>query len=203
MKREEKTEITRRRILDAAVEEFGRNGYAAGSVNNICKTGINKGLVYHNFKNKDELYLKCVEKSCEDLIRYVVFQGADTGFVEYMNARMCFFKEHEQKANIFLEARTNPPYLLSDQIRGIFSDFDELNRSIFERELSKHKLREGVSKEDAINYFFEIQKIYNLDFTKESEGKMSPDSQLELHERKIRKVFDFMLYGIAKGEEKL
>ena len=60
MKKEEKTEITKCKILAAAIQEFGANGYAAGSVNNICKTGINKGLIYHNYKDKDELYLVCV-----------------------------------------------------------------------------------------------------------------------------------------------
>ena len=55
MKKEEKTEITKCKILAAAIQEFGANGYVAGSVNNICKTGINKGLIYHNYKDKDEL----------------------------------------------------------------------------------------------------------------------------------------------------
>ena len=62
MKKEEKTELTKSKIFAAAIQEFGTNGYATGSVNNICKTGINKGLVYHNFKDKDELYLECVKR---------------------------------------------------------------------------------------------------------------------------------------------
>lgn len=65
MKRAEKTELTVSRILEAALEEFGANGYAGGTVNNICKRGINKGLIYHNFKDKDELYLVCLDISCK------------------------------------------------------------------------------------------------------------------------------------------
>lgn len=45
MKKEEKTELTKAKIFEAAMKEFGRKGYAAGSINNICKTGINKGLI--------------------------------------------------------------------------------------------------------------------------------------------------------------
>ena len=44
MKKSEKTEITVARMLASAMEEFGKRGYAGGSVNNICKAGINKGL---------------------------------------------------------------------------------------------------------------------------------------------------------------
>lgn len=199
MKKEEKTERTKSKIFDAAMKEFGTNGYAAGSLNNICKTGINKGLIYHNFKNKDELYLECVAKSCEALIRYVIEHKAEDGFVAYMSARTKFFEEHELEAYIFLEARTNPPYQLKSRIQEIYSDFDQLNMRIFEKELSHHELRGGVSKEDALNYFFEIQKLYNLNFVNGVQGKVSPHDQLELHEMNIYKMFDLMLYGIAKG----
>lgn len=65
MKRSEKTELTISKIMEAAMTEFGTNGYVGGSVNNICKSGINKGLIYHNFKDKDELYLKCLKKAAE------------------------------------------------------------------------------------------------------------------------------------------
>lgn len=199
MKKEEKTELTKAKIFAAAMTEFGTKGYAEGSINNICKAGINKGLIYHNFKDKDELYLECVKKSCADLMRYVVENKVNEGFVEYMSVRMKFFKEHEPEAYIFFEARTNPPYQLMDSIREIFAEFDQLNKELFERELSHYELRTEVSKEDALNYFLEIQKIYNLNFVKELNRKMSPQEQWTLHEKNIHKILDFMLYGIAKG----
>ena len=66
MKKQEKTQKTKERILAAALEEFGSKSYDAASINSICETGqIPKGLLYHNFKGKDELYLLCV-KACYD-----------------------------------------------------------------------------------------------------------------------------------------
>ena len=45
-RQEEKTELTRERVLQAAMQEFGANGYAATKVNTIsCKYGIPKGLL--------------------------------------------------------------------------------------------------------------------------------------------------------------
>ena len=57
MRKETKTERTKERILAAAMDEFGSKGYAASSLNNICNAGISKGLLYHNFKSKDDLFL--------------------------------------------------------------------------------------------------------------------------------------------------
>lgn len=199
MKKEEKTEITRNKIFQAAMKEFGSNGYAAGSINNICKTGINKGLIYHNFKDKEELYLACVKKSCEELITCVLDEKADEDFVKYMSVRRKFFEEHEEEACIFLEARTHPPDQLQKKIGQIFTEMDELNTKIFKKELSGVRLREGVSEEEALIYFEEIQKMYNLSFMKKLKGNMSPQEQLALHEMNIHKIFDLMLYGIAKG----
>ena len=36
MKREEKNALSRQRILDAAMEEFSRNGYDGASLNTVC-----------------------------------------------------------------------------------------------------------------------------------------------------------------------
>lgn len=199
MKKEEKTELTKAKIFAAAMKEFGTKGYVAGSINEICKTGINKGLIYHNFKDKDELYLECVKKCCEDFIAYVIAHKGEAGFVEYMSARMGFFKEQEHKAYLFLEARTNPPRSLIKEIQKIYTKFDELNLSICKKELEKHELREEITEEEALDYFSEIQKIFNLNFSSQLTGEMSPQEQIDLHEKKIQKWFNIMLYGIAKG----
>lgn len=63
MKKQEKTQKTKERILAAALQEFGTKSYDTASINSICEIGkIPKGLIYHNFEGKDELYLLCVKK---------------------------------------------------------------------------------------------------------------------------------------------
>jgi TetR/AcrR family transcriptional regulator len=57
MKKEMKTELTKEKILSAAMKEFGAKGYEGASLNHICETGIAKGLLYHNYENKDALFL--------------------------------------------------------------------------------------------------------------------------------------------------
>ena len=72
MKREEKNQQTRRRIMDSALAEFSRQGYGASSVNTICSAqDISKGIIYHYFKTKDDLYLACVEECFQLLTQYL------------------------------------------------------------------------------------------------------------------------------------
>ena len=53
MKREEKNNMTRQRIIDAALDEFGEKNYAEASLNTICTVGnISKGIIYQYYKDK-------------------------------------------------------------------------------------------------------------------------------------------------------
>ena len=79
MKKEEKTELTRKRILAAAMKEFGENGYQGASLNRICDIGIPKGLLYHNFENRDALYLACLEQSFATFTGFLREDGLGLG----------------------------------------------------------------------------------------------------------------------------
>lgn len=202
MKQEEKTAITRAKIIHAAMMEFGKKGYMAGSVNHICKTGINKGLIYYNFSDKDTLYLECVKISCDRLMAYIRERNAENSFADYMKARMAFFREYEEEAHIFMEARINPAGTLTERIQEIFIAFDALNNEICQKELSKHSLRKGITEADALSYFSMIQTFYNRSFMQSLADPMTMDEQIILHEVTIHKLIDLMLYGIAERTEK-
>lgn len=58
--------------MDSALAEFAVQGYGASSVNTICAAqGISKGIIYHYFKTKDDLYLACVEECFQLLTEHL------------------------------------------------------------------------------------------------------------------------------------
>ncbi|MCI6430377.1 MAG: TetR/AcrR family transcriptional regulator [Oliverpabstia sp.] len=201
MRQEEKTELTKAKILGAAMEEFGINGYANGSINNICKKGINKGLIYHNYKDKDELYMICVKKSCERMIDFMDQENAESSMDQYMNARMRFFKENTSEAHIFFEALLDPPQHLKVQIREAMKDFEALNVRMYEKTISGLTLRENVSKEDALRYFSLFQEMFNVYFCSSAFQTMDFEEKIQIHESTIPRILNFMLYGIAERRD--
>lgn len=76
--------------MSTAIAEFGAAGYAGGTVNRICKSGISKGLIYHNFPDKDALYLACLQHCCAAFVAHIRRMGGTSGFQTYMQARMDF-----------------------------------------------------------------------------------------------------------------
>lgn len=201
MKKHQKTELTVSRILEAAMSEFGKNGYAGGTINNICKAGINKGLLYHNFSGKDELYLTCLRLSCEKLMEYLREHSGTETPEKYLSARMDFFNEHPEEAHIFFEALLDPPAQLSEETATALSGFNELNEEMYVRTLDGVILRDGISREDALSYFHLMQLMLNGYFSSPAFQYTEPQKKVELHETAVSKLLNCMLYGIAKEKE--
>ena len=56
MKQEEKSLLTKNKILIAASEVFARKGYDAETMQDIAeKCGLSKGAIYHHFKSKEKI----------------------------------------------------------------------------------------------------------------------------------------------------
>lgn len=62
MARQVRSEATRRKLLDAAIDVFGEAGYvAAGRTAIIERAGVTKGALYHHFESMDALVTAIIE----------------------------------------------------------------------------------------------------------------------------------------------
>ena len=200
MKKEEKTQLTVSKILDAATAEFGGKGYRNGTINTVCRAGINKGLVYHNFKNKDDLYLACLQRSCGKLVVFIRENACTESFPKYMRARADFLRNYPDEAHLVFEALLDPPEHLLPEIREMLQELEKINETVYKNTLSAVTLRDGVTTEDALKYFQQMQRLFNSCFNSDNYRTMTFDEKIKGHEERIPKLLDFMLYGIAKGD---
>jgi len=68
VKKRSKNEAKRQQILDAAINLFMEQGYAATSMELIAKNAdVSKQTVYSHFGNKDDLFSASIEQKCESL----------------------------------------------------------------------------------------------------------------------------------------
>lgn len=206
MKKEEKTEHTRERIIRAAIQEFGTRGYAGMTLNALCNTyGISKGLLYHNFDGKDSLYLCCMEKCFQDVTSYLMQKETEIrgDLKRYMALRFQYFAANPLYARIFFEAVLQPPSELRKEIRKMKSGLEQVNCRIYDKAISGIKLREGITKSDAMEYYGLMQEMFNGYFSSPAYAGKELSSVITEHEEKLMKLLDFMIYGIAeRGDEK-
>jgi AcrR family transcriptional regulator len=63
MQREEKSERSRRVVLDASLDLFARHGYRATSVRDIAEAaGVSTGNVYHHFPDKEAIFMTLLDE---------------------------------------------------------------------------------------------------------------------------------------------
>lgn len=207
MKREEKSALSRQRIIEAAFQEFSKKGYTAASLNTVCaEHGISKGIIYHYFKDKDELYLVCVRECFGALTVYMkeimenLAGASEQKLQKYFEARFRFFAEHPLYLGIFADAVFHPPAAIAAEIAVCRQGFDELNVSILTEFLNSHRVREGFSVPELVDDFRNYMDFFNMRFKEVFRGEVSTEIILREHEERCHRQLEILLHGVL-GED--
>lgn len=204
MKKEEKTKRTYERIMAAAIIEFGSKSYDNASLTTLCNENqISKGLIYHNFKNKDELYLKCVELCFEKMTDYFKSreykaENVQESMHNLFQIRQEFFKENPYYCNIFFNTVLQPPEHLRNEIQKLRRKYDEFYLQCFKELLQQIQLRDEITVDAAMEYFMFFLETFNGIFRNRSDEQEDMYALMEDHEINLSKILDIMLYGVAK-----
>ncbi|HEY8891687.1 MAG TPA: TetR/AcrR family transcriptional regulator [Clostridium sp.] len=183
-----------KKILEATIREFADKGFDKASTNEIVKeAGISKGILFHYFKNKKNLFLfvfdYCAELCLDEFLKKVNFKETD------------FFAKLRQIASLKLELSHKYPEIfkffevaMGEESTALKGEIEERKKKISESSYSKvlnnidmSKFRHGVDAGRAINIV-----MWTLDGFGTSElqkAKLSTSKQLNyektLHEMDI------------------
>lgn len=107
------------RIVNAAIKEFAQKGYDVASTNQIVKeAGISKGLLFHYFQNKKQLYFflfdYCYEIIVEEFYKKIDLTETD------------FFKRIREAVMIKMELLTNYPDIFKFMEEAFLEDSTEI-----------------------------------------------------------------------------
>ena len=152
----------RDRILNAAIEEFASFPYEKASTNHIVlNAGISKGLLFHYFGSKQELY--------EQLVGFVIEKMYRTIMDRIDWEQTDLFERLKQIALIKMEVQKSYPHLfdfllkvISNQhlakaaemiefYKGYGLDFEQVSQDIYTRNVDFGKFRDPATTREAIN----------------------------------------------------
>lgn len=152
----------RDRILNAAIEEFASFPYEKASTNHIVlNAGISKGLLFHYFGSKQELYEQLVGFVIEKMYRAIMDR------IDWEQTDL--FERLKQIALIKMEVQKSYPHLfdfllkvISNQhlakaaemiefYKGYGLDFAQVSQDIYTRNVDFGKFRDPATTREAIN----------------------------------------------------
>ena len=202
MKKELKTKLTQERIIEAALIEFSQKGYKAFGINELCKNHkISKGILYHNFSGKTEIYLACVRESFQKAVSIIRGESGDIpSLADYMERRHRFSKDFPHHSHVFFEAWLTAPAEIAEDVEKEKVIFEDLNRQVSEKLLTESTLKDHISQEQALDYLSFIQQLFRSYYLAAS-GSKEPTSLASQYEKDLQKVLHLMIYGIFKDGE--
>jgi TetR/AcrR family transcriptional regulator, fatty acid metabolism regulator protein len=107
---------TRERILQAATEVFARRGFHGARVADIAElAGIAYGLVYHHFRNKDEILAAIFSERWSLYVRYVD---------EIANVQQSFREQIGHLVHFWVETWQREPHLMTVMINEISRSYE-------------------------------------------------------------------------------
>ncbi|MFR7949639.1 MAG: TetR/AcrR family transcriptional regulator [Acutalibacteraceae bacterium] len=140
MKQEQRRYVSQELILAEAIKEFGKYGYGDASVNRICEAGqISKGRLFHYYKDKDELFLTCVQACYDHLQQVQEFfraepeEALEQTFHRYFRLRQQHFQNHPYEALMMRVAALSSPAHLKERTDQMMDHFvDATSRVLYQ-----------------------------------------------------------------------
>lgn len=201
MKQEERTRLTQRKIINAAMHEFSEKSFAEASINTICgQDGISKGIVYHHFKDKDNLYLACARECFGAFESYLkdnlILNEQDPGsrLVQYFSIRQRFFELNPYYRGFFNQIMTVTPNHLRDEINELRVSLRQYNVIVLAEILGESTLRKDITFDEASEILLFLQGALVSSNSMREAASIGPNATESLALRWV----DILLHGILE-----
>ena len=201
-----KSKVSRQKIVDAALKEFGQHGYDGASTNQIClSAGISKGLLYHYFKSKENLFLSVCDRCLQDMEQAMDFDGLRDQTVnsqillDFYRKQADFFTTHPDHYHVLTQIISSGSEALEnfiDEKRRIYQERTSVAMRLF---LSRSPVRPEIDKELALELILgitdNIQARYlDLIFRQHVPIELA----LETMEKGLKTAINIILHGILQ-----
>lgn len=139
------------KIIDAALNTFGTNGYKKASVNDIAAAaGISKAMIFHYFGTKKELYLYLIHY-CGDLIIEEVNKNFDSSITDFFDRimfasdiKLAVLQKHPSALSFLTSAYFEQDGEVKGDIRAFIEQSEGFRNKIAFDGMDTSRFKEGV-----------------------------------------------------------
>ncbi|SDW70238.1 TetR/AcrR family transcriptional regulator [Paenibacillus sp. CF384] len=209
---EEKQEL----IMTICIEEFAKNGYTNTSTDTItARAGISKGILFHYFKSKKNLYLAVVQHAMDLLVEKSISAveaiGA-TDFFEHIKeivlAKQRVTLHYLHETELVQRVISHPPKAVEAEIEKLIQAYQKtfttpaMLRSIYKAELlDAAPLRDGLDADAVFNHVtFVLNALSNKYLLLHKSHTLAPVTIEQKLMQEIDTFIDMIKYGVYKQD---
>ncbi|WP_374720092.1 TetR/AcrR family transcriptional regulator [Parageobacillus toebii] len=203
-------------IIKVAIEEFVKNGYEKASTDVITRrAGISKGILFHYFKSKKNLYLYLVNY-VKDFLTEIAMEEfkkiqSDDFFErieEIVLLKQKLTVQYLQETQFITDAFINPPVAVRKEMEEIIKKYYETYQGDFLLEhvyikdlIQTEKLREDISADMVIRMtMFIAEQLSNKYMSLYKNKQIDIINMTESVIRELNDYLKIVKYGIYKPE---
>ncbi len=190
------------KIVENAIELFNINGYSGTSISEIAKKAkLSKGILYHYFRNKDDLYLFCTRMCIDEYLDFLQANlknpASNTDLItENVRLRMNFFEQNPQYRILYNYIISKKPNHLSSELMEIRKKLIDNNTEQIKKNISEMDIGDGIFEDDIISFIEILQNTSAFLFV-ETMDEETKNAKIDSVVR-ITKIF---LNGLRTGLE--
>ncbi|MDQ0974349.1 TetR/AcrR family transcriptional regulator [Neobacillus niacini] len=177
------------RIINAAIKEFAQKGYDNASTNEMVKeAGISKGLLFHYFKNKKQLFFFLFDY-CYNLVADEFYKKVDL-------TERDFFKRIRQAVLIKMDLQQQYPDILTFIQEAFMQDSPEIKDEFDKKKLELNAINIGIIYDGIDLSKFrddvdvqKILKVISWTFEKMSDEELHKAKMVPSHKIDYDRVF--------------
>ncbi|USG66887.1 TetR/AcrR family transcriptional regulator [Brevibacillus ruminantium] len=175
-------EEIKKKLLEAALTEFAEKGYALGSTNQVVqRAGVSKGMLFHFFSNKKNLYLYIVDTCIDYFQRYLTDELQDDSsdllqrVVDLSMAKMKLFIEEPLIYQLAVTTFIQCPAEVKEEIREREKQVHATYLALLIKGIDASAFREGITPVKAAEFLIAavealLQKQIRAHEEKEDKG---------------------------------
>lgn len=194
----------RERILETAIRAFGEHGYEGASTNQICAAaGISKGLLFHYFKSKENLFMAVLDRCGEELTQCLQREELSQrqtpleSLTLFYQKVVDFFSRHPNHYRIMVQLPQGHSEALdrfAQEKKEEFMNALSLGVRLY---LSRSAVRPGVDREIALEMITQLViYLQNKYITGISQMEIPLEEGLRLMQRELSAALDIISYGV-------
>lgn len=202
-----RTEDSRRRILLSALREFAENGYAKASTNAIVREArTSKGLLFHYYGSKKDLYPAALEYAVEFVVDYFLKnlgslpEDPVDRFVAWANLKTRMLAEEPLIYKMTAGGIVDAPEEIRPELQAMLNRVGEKLMPVFLEGIDFSGLRKGIEPAKAVQYMLLVFGALSERYLQQAMN--SPDkglSGLPSAVVQIEEYADFVKHGLYRN----
>jgi TetR/AcrR family transcriptional regulator len=176
----------KQKIMLVCLEEFADKGYEGASTNDIVnKAGISKGILFHYFGNKKNLYLYVLDMTLDRVIDKfkTAYSAATTDLFERISLsgliKLRLSLEEPLVYKLIFGTFINTPKTLADEIQNRLKKLYDMGMPMLLDGLDLSKIRGGIDPNRAIEIVLLFMEGFQAKYI-ETYKSMQPEQALKL-----------------------